>query len=626
VQTDLQRIMDIYRRSGRFSATVVPKVIQLPRNRVDLVFEINEGELTEIRKIAFVGNKEFDNGDLREVVQTKESAWYRFLSSDDTYDPDRLTFDRELLRRHYLANGYADFRVVSAVAELTLDSKAFFVTFTVEEGVRYKVGKIEISTALRNLDVEELRDQQSIKAGDWYNANEVENIIGKLTDSAGVLGYAFVDIRPRVRRDRKTRTIDLAFVIQEGPRVFVEAVVISGNIRSLDEIVRREMLLVEGDAFNSSKLRRSRKRISNLGFFERVEIENKAGSARDKTVVDVSLKEQSTGELSFGAGFSSEAGVVGDASIRERNLLGRGQDLVLGVQVGEKKQLIDLSFTEPYFLDKNVSAGVDAFRKFVDLQTESSFDRESLGFALRSGYRITEPLSQSWKYTLRQDKITDIPSDASLAIKEQVGDFITSSIGQTILYDKRNNRFNPTKGYFLQMENTVAGFGGDSQFIRNGWKGGTYHEIAEKWILNVSGGVGYIVGLGKDVRIIDRFFLGGDSLRGFEASGVGPRDLTTNDSIGGNWFYKSTLGVTFPLGLPNEFGLRGRMFTDAGSIGSNDSNVASITDTASLRMSVGTGILWDSPIGPVNIDFTKTLLKEDFDQTEFLKFGFGARF
>jgi outer membrane protein insertion porin family len=626
VQTDLQRIMDIYRRSGRFSATVVPKVIQLPRNRVDLVFEINEGELTEIRKIAFVGNKEFDNGDLREVVQTKESAWYRFLSSDDTYDPDRLTFDRELLRRHYLANGYADFRVVSAVAELTLDSKAFFVTFTVEEGVRYKVGKIEISTALRNLDVEELRDQQSIKAGDWYNANEVENIIGKLTDSAGVLGYAFVDIRPRVRRDRKTRTIDLAFVIQEGPRVFVEAVVISGNIRSLDEIVRREMLLVEGDAFNSSKLRRSRKRISNLGFFERVEIENKAGSARDKTVVDVSLKEQSTGELSFGAGFSSEAGVVGDASIRERNLLGRGQDLVLGVQVGEKKQLIDLSFTEPYFLDKNVSAGVDAFRKFVDLQTESSFDRESLGFALRSGYRITEPLSQSWKYTLRQDKITDIPSDASLAIKEQVGDFITSSIGQTVLYDKRNNRFNPTKGYFLQMENTVAGFGGDSQFIRNGWKGGTYHEIAEKWILNVSGGVGYIVGLGKDVRIIDRFFLGGDSLRGFEASGVGPRDLTTNDSIGGNWFYKSTLGVTFPLGLPNEFGLRGRMFTDAGSIGSNDSNVASITDTASLRMSVGTGILWDSPIGPVNIDFTKTLLKEDFDQTEFLKFGFGARF
>jgi outer membrane protein insertion porin family len=626
VQTDLQRIMDIYRRSGRFSATVVPKVIQLPRNRVDLVFEINEGELTEIRKIAFVGNKEFDNGDLREVVQTKESAWYRFLSSDDTYDPDRLTFDRELLRRHYLANGYADFRVVSAVAELTLDSKAFFVTFTVEEGVRYKVGKIEISTALRNLDVEELRDQQSIKAGDWYNANEVENIIGKLTDSAGVLGYAFVDIRPRVRRDRKTRTIDLAFVIQEGPRVFVEAVVISGNIRSLDEIVRREMLLVEGDAFNSSKLRRSRKRISNLGFFERVEIENKAGSARDKTVVDVSLKEQSTGELSFGAGFSSEAGVVGDASIRERNLLGRGQDLVLGVQVGEKKQLIDLSFTEPYFLDKNVSAGVDAFRKFVDLQTESSFDRESLGFALRSGYRITEPLSQSWKYTLRQDKITDIPSDASLAIKEQVGDFITSSIGQTILYDKRNNRFNPTKGYFLQMENTVAGFGGDSQFIRNGWKGGTFHEIAEKWILNVSGGVGYIVGLGKDVRIIDRFFLGGDSLRGFEASGVGPRDLTTNDSIGGNWFYKSTLGVTFPLGLPNEFGLRGRMFTDAGSIGSNDSNVASITDTASLRMSVGTGILWDSPIGPVNIDFTKTLLKEDFDQTEFLKFGFGARF
>ncbi len=389
VQSDLQRIMDLYRRSGRFSATVVPKVIQLPQNRVDLIFEISEGELTEIRKIAFVGNKHFDDGDLREVVQTRESAWYRFLSSDDTYDPDRLTFDRELLRRHYLANGYADFRVVSAVAELTPDSKAFFVTFTVDEGPRYKFGKIDITTALRDLDVAKLREEQAIEPGDWYNADQVENMIGKLTDAVGVFGYAFVDIRPRVRRDRKTRLIDVTFVIQEGPRVFVETVKISGNVRTLDKVIRREILLVEGDAFNTSKLRRSRQRIRNLGFFERVEIENKAGSASDKTVIDVSLKEKSTGEISFGAGFSSSAGVVGDASIRERNLLGRGQDLRLGLQVGERTQQIDLAFTEPYFMGKNLSAGVDVFRIVRDLQSESSFDRESLGFSLRSGYRIT---------------------------------------------------------------------------------------------------------------------------------------------------------------------------------------------------------------------------------------------
>ena len=626
VQSDLQRVMDLYRRSGRFSATVVPKVIQLPQNRVDLVFEINEGELTEIRKIAFVGNKEFDDGDLREVVQTRESAWYRFLTSDDTYDPDRLTFDRELLRRHYLANGYADFRVVSAVAELTPDSKAFFVTFTVEEGARYKIGKVDFITALRNLDVEKLREGQTIVPGDWYNADEVEAMIGKLTDAVGVFGYAFVDIRPRVRRDRKTRLIDVAFVIQEGPRVFVETVKISGNVRTLDKVIRREILLVEGDAFNTSQLRRSRRRIRNLGFFERVEIENKAGSSPDKTVIDVLLKEKSTGEISFGAGFSSSAGVVGDAGISERNLLGRGQELELRVQLGERQQEIDLSFTEPYFLGKNLSAGVDVFRTTRDLQSESSFDRETLGFALRSGYRITEPLSQVWKYTLREDKIADIPTDASLAIKEQEGDLITSSIGQTLRYDKRDSRFDPTDGYFVELQNTLAGFGGDSQYLRNEVKGATYHELYDSWVLNIGAGVGYIVGIGDNIRIIDRFFLGGDNLRGFEDAGVGPRDLATLDSVGGNLFYRTTVGVAFPLGLPNEFGLRGRVFSDAGSLAENDSNFSTLTDTGSIRLSVGTGLLWDSPFGPVNIDLAKAFLKEDFDQTELFRFSFGARF
>ena len=626
VQTDLQRIMDVYRRSGRFSATVVPKVIELPQNRVDLIFEISEGALTKIRKIAFVGNKDFDDGDLREIIQTRESAWYRFLSSDDTYDPDRLTFDRELLRRHYLANGYADFRVVSGVAELAPDSSAFFVTFTVEEGERYKFGKIDITTQLKNLDVEKLQKEQSIEEGQWYNADEVEGLIGKLTDAVGVLGYAFVDIRPRVRRDRKNRTIDVTFVIQEGPRVFVELVNISGNVRTLDKVIRREILLLEGDAFNTSKLRRTRTRIRNLGFFERVEIDNKAGSARDKTVVDVSVKERSTGEISFGAGFSSSSGVLGDASIRERNLLGRGQDLSLSLQLGESQQEIDLSFTEPYFLGKNLATGFDVFSRTSDLQTGSSFDRYSLGFALRSGYRITEPLSQAWRYTLREDKITDIASDASLAIQDQEGAFITSSIGQTLFYDKRDSRFDPTKGYFVKLENILSGLGGDSQYLKNEVSGAKYYQVHDKWIVNLGASTGYIVGLGEDIRIIDSFFLGGKNLRGFEDSGVGPRDTVTSDAIGGNWFYRGTLGLTFPLGLPNEFGLRGRFFADAGSIGENDTTIATIVDKSSLRMSVGTGILWDSPFGPVSFDLSEAILKEDFDETELLRFSFGARF
>jgi outer membrane protein insertion porin family len=623
VQSDLQRILDIYRRSGRFATTVVPKVIQLPQNRVDLIFEIDEGKVTEIRKIAFIGNKEFDDGDLREVIQTKESAWYRFMSSDDTYDPDRLTFDRELLRRHYLGNGYADFRVVSAVAELTPDNRAFFVTFTVDEGERYKFSKVAVQTSLKNVDVKKLEAQQDIRPDDWYDADEVEATIGRLTDAVGELGYAFVDIRPRVKRDRNERKIDVTFIIQE---VFVQLIKISGNVRTLDKVIRREVLLVEGDAFNTSKLRRSRRRIQNLGFFERVDIENKEGTTRDKTQIEVNVKERSTGEISFGVGFSSTSGVLGDVSIRERNLLGRGQNLKLGVKVGELQQEIDLSFTDPYFLGRNMSAGFDIFRTVSNQQSESSFDREALGFALRTGYRITDFLSQSWKYTLRDDKVTEVDNDASLEIKEQEGSFLTSSIGQKILYDRRDNRFSPTDGYFLEMENTLAGFGGDSQYLRNEWGAGTFYSLADRWILSIGGGLGYILGIGEDIRITDRFFLGGDALRGFEKSGVGPRDLSTDDAIGGNWFYRGSVAVTFPLGLPSEFGLRARVFTDAGSLGETDTTLASVTDTNSLRMSVGTGLLWSSPFGPVTIDFTQAILKEDFDKTELFRFGFGARF
>ena len=626
VRSDAERIMEIYRRSGRFSASVVPKVIQLPQNRVDLVFEIQEGELTRIRKISFVGNKQFDDGDLREVVQTKESAWYRFLTSDDNYDPDRLTFDRELLRRHYLASGYADFRVVSAIAELTPDKKAFFVTFTVDEGQRYKFGKPEVRTELKNLDLDQFRERLPIKTGDWYNADEVEEAIGILTDEVGELGYAFVDIRPRVRRDRESRTIDVTFSIQEGPRVFVDQVEISGNVRTLDEVIRREVLLLEGDAFNTSKLRRSRQRIRNLGFFERVNVENKPGISPDRTVVDISVSERSTGEVSLGAGFSSTNGPIADIGLKERNLLGRGQYFNLGLQVGAKVDQIDLSFTEPYFLDREVSAGFDLFRTARDLQEESSFDKESIGFGLHTRYSVSEKISQSWKYTLREDDVSDVPSDASAAIKEQEGDFVTSSIGHRLFFDNRDSRRSPTDGYFVELENTLAGFGGDSQYLRNQVRSTKFIEITDGWIMNLGGAGGHILGIGDDIRIIDRFFLGGTFLRGFEQSGVGPRDLITNDAVGGNWFYRGSVGLTFPLGLPNEFGIEGRVFSDAGSLGENDSSIASITDTGSLRMSVGAGLLWSSPLGPMNLDFARAIIKESFDQTEVVRFSVGTKF
>ena len=624
VQADAQRIMEIYRRSGRFAVIVEPKVVRLPQNRVDLIFEIEEGDLTTIRKISFIGNERFSDGDLREVIQTTESAWYRFLTSNDTYDPDRLAFDRELLRRHYLANGYADFRVVSSAAELTPDNKEFFVTFTVNEGPRYKFGEIGLETEFKDLDADQLRSELTVAEGDWYDADKLEKSIGNLTDAVGVLGYAFVEIVPNVNRDREARAIAVTFAVEEGPRVFVERVRITGNVRTTDEVIRREMLLVEGDAFNTSKLRRSLRRIRNLGFFEDVNIENEPGSAEDRTIISVAVKEQATGEISFGAGYSTASGVLGEIGVRERNLLGTAQDLRLNLRFGTKEREGELSYTEPYFMDRELSAGIDIFSTQRDLQDESSYDREATGFALRMGYRITEPLSQTWKYVLREDEVTDIRADASLAIQEERGAFVTSALSQTLLYDLRDNRFNPTEGYFLQMDNAVAGIGGDSRYLRNRWDSAFYLPVAENWIVNLDAGAGYVFELGEDIRIVDRFFLGGGSLRGFEPAGVGPRDRATDDALGGEWFYRLSAGLSLPLGLPNEFGVKGRVFTDAGSVGGNDK--AGDTDDGSLRSSIGVGLSWLSPIGPVNIDISRVVRKEEYDQTQSFRFSFGTRF
>ena len=395
VQNDVKRIIDLYRRSGRFAATVEPKVIQLPQNRVDLVFEISEGQVTGVQRINFVGNQRFSDGRLREVIQTKESRWWRILSTDDTYDPDRLSFDRELLRKFYLANGYADFRVVSAVAELTPDREGFYITFTIEEGDRYKFRTIDVNSRLRDLNVDDLRRKVTTISGDWYDADKVEGSITALTDAVGSLGYAFVDVRPRINRDRDAKAVDVTYEIQEGPRVYVERINITGNVRTLDKVIRREMKLAEGDALNTSKLRRSRQRIRNLGFFDRVEVNNVPGDQPDRTVVNVEVQEKSTGEISFGVGFSTADGALADVSLRERNLLGRGQDLRLGFTISQRRQEVDLSFTEPYFLDKNLSAGFDVFHITRDFQRESSFDQKNVGFTLRSGYQITEPLRQT---------------------------------------------------------------------------------------------------------------------------------------------------------------------------------------------------------------------------------------
>jgi outer membrane protein insertion porin family len=626
VQNDVQRLIDVYRRNGRFAVTVEPKVIQLPQNRVDLIFEITEGPVTEIRRIGFVGNVKYSDSDLRSVVRTKETAWYRFLTADDIYDPDRLTFDRELLRRFYLSNGYADFRVVSAIAELAPNREGFFITFTIEEGERYRFGKIDVAAKLRDLSSDQLKGLIKVKNGDWYNADVVKNVVLNLTDAVSTLGYAFVDIRPRVKRKKKERVIDITFRVREGPRVFVERIDITGNVRTIDSVIRREMILVEGDAFNASKTRRARKKIRNLGFFEKVDVKNVVGSRPDKTVLQVKVRERSTGEISFGAGFSTTNGFLGNVGIRERNLLGKGQDLLLKTTIAAESSEIDLQFTEPYFLDRKLSGGFDLFRTTKDLQDESSFQRKSFGAGLRLGFEYSDIFRQRLRYRITREEVTDVASIASLAIQEQEGAAVKSEISQILTYDGRDDLFLPTKGVVARFNTALAGLGGVVKYIRTNVKATKYFPITEKFIGSIGGSAGYIIGLGKEIRIVDRFFLGGPSLRGFSVAGAGPRDETTGDSVGGKFFYRGSAQVTFPIGLPSEFGVKGRMFSDIGSLSNSESTLATITDEKSLRASVGFGLSWRSPFGPILLDFSKALLKEDFDKTEVFRFDFGVKF
>ncbi|MBF0249476.1 MAG: outer membrane protein assembly factor BamA [Alphaproteobacteria bacterium] len=626
VQSDVNRIQTLYQKSGRFSVVVEPKIIQLPQNRVDLVFEVDEGELTEVQNIRVIGNKVFEDDDLLDEIRTKETRWYRFLTSDDTYDPDRITFDRELLRRFYLRNGYADFQVLSSVVELTPDRKQFFITFTLEEGKRYRYGDITLNANLRDLNVDDIRDKMDIVSGEWYDSEQIDDTIEELTEAVGTLGYAFVDVRPKVTRDSEAGVIDIAFEVEEGPRVFVERINVTGNVRTMDEVVRREFRLVEGDAFNASKLRRSRTRVEDLDFFEKVSLDQAPGSAPDKVVINVDVEEKSTGSLSLGAGYSTSTGALMEVGVKERNLLGRGQELGLSLRLSQRQSQINLGFTEPYFLSRELAAGFDVYHTDTDNQSSSSYDAKATGLNLRMGYPITSHLSQAWRYTIKQASVTNVDPRASLYIRNQAGEKILSEVGHVLTYDRRNSKINPSEGYVARMMNDLAGFGGDSQYVRTFVNGKYYHKISDGWVASVRGGTGVIYGIGEDVGLLDRFFSGGDNLRGFADAGIGPRDSSTRDALGGEFIYEGGVELTVPLGLPKELGISGKVFSDVGSLMTVNPSSTNIRDDGSLRASAGVGVTWVSPMGPISLDFGQALMKENYDQTEMMRVNFGTTF
>jgi outer membrane protein insertion porin family len=629
VQADVARLLNLYHRSGRFGATVDPKIVKLPENRVNLVFEIKEGKRTEVRRISFVGNKAFSDSDLRSAVLTQESAWYRFLSTTDSYDPDRLQVDREKLRDFYLSEGYIDFKVVSAVAELSPEQDAFYITFTVDEGQRYHVGKVDIKTSLRDLDPKNLRGLAQTKEGAWYDQTDVDRTVQALNDAAGTLGYAFVDVQPRLDRDPKKKIVNVTYDINQGPRVYVERIDIKGNVRTLDKVVRREFRLVEGDAFNTSKLRRTRERLQNLGFFSNVDIKTLPGSAPDKTVIEVNVEEQSTGELTLGAGFSTADGPLGMAGIRERNLLGKGQDLQLNGTLAGSGSRVALSFTEPYFLDRPIAAGFDIFdTTYNNFSTNNDFSENNLGFGLRASYDMSEYLRHTVRYTLSRQDITNVSPTAALAIQQEAGVTVNSVIGNEFLYDRRDSRFDPSQGYYIRLRSDLSTVPGTLSYIGTRLGAGYYMPLtkSKSVIGSLSGELGYLQDLGKSIPIIDSYQLGGQTFRGFQTGGIGPRDAVTGDSLGGKEYYVGTVQVAFPLGLPDEYQVRGHVFSDFGTLTGTDATTGVIEDSSAPRVSAGFGVVWKSPFGPLNIDLAIPVLKQSFDKTELINFSVGTSF
>ena len=707
-RADVGRILEIYRRGGRFSAAVEPKIVQLDQNRVDLVFEIREGAKSKVRQINILGNNRFKESALRAVMATRQARVYRVFASNDTYDPDRLAYDQQKLRQFYLTNGYADFRVASAVAELTPDRKDFIVTYVIEEGERYKFGDLKIESDIRDIKADTFKALLTEKKGDWYNAQKIEATVDTLQETAGLLGYAFADIRPQFNRDKDKREMNITFAVAEAPRVYVEKININGNTRTRDAVIRREFRLAEGDAFNTLKVKRSRDRLQGLGFFQdKLEIEQKPGSTPDKIILEANVQEKSTGSLEISAGFSSLESFILSASVSQRNFRGRAQELRLSGNISRYSKSLEAGFTEPYLFGRNLALGVDIFRRDYNSYTPSSslsntfnqtYGQTTTGFQVRTGFAITEFWAASVRYGLSFENVSlgtqflkpDGSCNPDLAgryLCEALGNYKTSSVGYSLIYNSVNNPVRPSRGQRFVFSQDLAGVGIGVKYVRTKANYDWYRPLfgaGSGFILNVGGEAGYIFGYGGEtVRLTDRFFLGEGQMRGFGIRGIGPRVLRipllangqldtvrkdfTDDALGGEAYYRARVEVQIPLGAAGaELGLRPSIFTDVGavfkisrpvltscvqgpaiapakgahptsdfaagacklnggSLGSGyDENF--VGNSAKPRLAVGIGVSWNSPFGPFRFDLAKALLKQPGDNPKLFQFNVGTQF
>ncbi|MDF3047610.1 MAG: outer membrane protein [Candidatus Midichloriaceae bacterium] len=637
LQSDLNRITSLYQKTGRYSAYIEPKIIKLDQNRVNLIYEINEGREAVIRKINFAGNKNFSDSDLSETIASKEYRFYRFFSNADVYDPDKLEYDKEMLRRFYMNRGYADFKITSTTAELSLNRDGFLITFVIHEGDEYNFGAFKINSNIKGFDSNTLQKLVTIKEGRRFNKENIDESVDAITNYLGEHGYPFVEIDPRVTTNPQEKVATVEFIIRESYKVYIRKINIKNNTRTLDKVIRREMRIAEGDPYNITKVQRSKQRIDNLNYFGKVDFKNKKTDEADKMDIDVEVEETSTGSINFAGGYNTDTGALGQITLSENNFLGKGQQTQLSTSIAQKERNATFSFTEPFFMDKELAAGFDIFANNRDFKSTSSFKSKNVGFALRMGYDITEHLSHGFRYSLKREKVSDVDKDASIYIKEQAGKHVVSLFGHTLAYDKLDNRIAPTEGHLLKLEQDVAGLGWRkekySKYFSNRATAAFFYPVYKRDVVfKAVGRAGHILKYGnsKEINLNDRFFIGPDYLRGFRTAGIGPRDNNGNkDALGGDTYYTSTTELIFPIGLPNEVGLKMSAFHDIGTMYGIDNKTFkhnNIINSKNLRASVGMSLIWKSPLGTITLSYAVPYMKQPFDKRERWNLDFGTNF
>jgi outer membrane protein insertion porin family len=645
-EADRQTLLNLYAKRGYYGASVTPNIIKLPDNRVNVVFQCADGKQTLVSRITFLGNAHFSQSALREVVSTRQSAWFRFLSSTDQYNADRVEYDEYLLRQFYLHKGYADFAVNSANAELAPDRKSFYLTYNITEGPRYRVKSIKVVSDIRTLNSDQLRGLVPISAGDWFDGDALVEGVTAISTRAQNLGYAFAQVNPQVQTDPASKTLTIVLNVIEGPKVYIQRIDITGNTRTEDKVIRRELTVAEGDGYNQSKIDKSTANLKNLGFFKDQKITSSNGSTAQQVILNTAVTEQATGQFSLGGGYSSSLGALANAGISQNNFIGTGVNASINALLAQRGTQLNIGVTNPYFLDRNLIAGVDAFRTVTDSYTSSSssynYTESSIGGDVRLGYRFNDHVRQSFTYSLSSRYVGSIPTNTSIYITDEAGGSSLSQLSQTLTFDYLDDELNPTSGPLADLTLDFAGLGGTARYIRISPDFSYYipleHVFGNKaWVLKFSANGGYLIPIENyQDRIIDRFFLGGDSLRGFADGGVGPHDVYYGDSLGGRVMYSQSTELHFPLPVSPDIGISGFMFVDVGAAFQMKSIYVTPTlaqpddgkvyDYSSPRVGTGVGVSWNTPFGLINLSFAEPVLKQPGDQIQQFRVSFGTRF